>query len=38
MTQYNMLNVKLSNSQVKICNKKWNCSNFKSFIKLEWKF
>ena len=36
MTQYNTLNEKLSNSQLNklICNKKWNWSNFKSFINL----
>ena len=39
MTQYNMLNVKLSNSKhskLKSAIKKWNPSNFKSFIKYCW--
>ena len=41
MTQYKTLNVKLSNSQLnklKSVKKKWNLSNFKSFIKFDWKF
>ena len=41
MTQYNNLNVKFSNlplNQVKYAIKKWNLSNFKSFIKFDWKF
>ena len=41
MTQYNMLNVKLSNSKhnkLKSAIKKWNPSNFKSFIKYCWWF
>ena len=33
MTQRNTLNVKLSNLQIKICNKKWDWSNFETFIK-----
>ena len=35
MTQYNTLNVKLSNSQLtklKFAIRKWNRNNFKSFI------
>ena len=41
MAQYNTLNVKLSCSQLnklKPVVKKWNCSNFKSFIKFDWNF
>ena len=33
MTQYNTLNVQLSNS--KILNKKWNLSNLEPFIKFD---
>ena len=38
MTQYNTLNVKLPNSELIIWNKRWYCSNFKSFIKSCWWF
>ena len=41
MTQYNTLSVKLSNSQLnklKSPIKKWNSSNFNSFIKFNRKF
>ena len=41
MTRYNPINVKLSNSELnklKSAIKKWNWSNFKSFIKFDWKF
>ena len=41
MAQYNTLKVKLSNSQVnklKSALKKWNLSNFETFIKLNWNF
>ena len=42
MTQYNTLNVKLSNSQlnklkVKIWNENETESNFESFIRFNWK-
>ena len=36
MTQYNNLNVKLSNSQLKVCNEKWNWSSIKIIIKHNW--
>ena len=35
MNQYNSLNVKLSNSQLKVCNKKWNRCGFKVIIKYD---
>ena len=38
MTQYNTFVGKLSNSQLnklKICNKKWNSNNVKSFMKFD---
>ena len=40
MTQYDSLNIKLSNSQLnklKVCNKKWNRCDFKVIIKYDWQ-
>ena len=35
MTQYNTVNLKLSNSQIKIRDEKWYSGNFKTFIKCD---
>ena len=39
MTKYNTLNVKLSNSGIKIIikNKKWYPNDFNAFIKCAWR-